>query len=383
MSTFNRSPNPTGGAAANRSSIAAARRRFLKLSLASCVGALGTEPWITALWRDRHLSAAAAELAQNTITVDLHCHANALAARDFPALDSALLANMKAGGVDVGLFAVRGDLGTVRSDAMGTRYEHRNPKPGELFKRAQEQLAPLVKATENGLLALAKSPDDIADAKKRAAPAALLAIEGCDPLEGDLSQAKFFYDAGVRVFQLMHYRINEIGDIQTAEPRHGGLTSFGQALVAELNRLGAVIDTAHASSETLDGVLAASRAPVIFSHTAPRVQRARSRRLADDDIKAIASRDGVVGIWPTLGSRDSFETFLRRLDYMKRLVGVAHFGIATDLFGLRGRTALPTHKEFALVAAGLLKRGYSESDTAKIVGGNFLRVFRAVAAQAS
>lgn len=386
MSIFNRSRKPTGSAAANRNGVAAeagaARRRFLKFGLASWFSALGSEPGIDALLRDRHLSAEAAELAQDAVTVDLHCHANALAARDFPAIDSSVSANMKAGGVDVGLFAVRGDLGTVRTDALGTRYEHRNPKPGELFKRAQEQLAPLVKATENAALALAKAPGDIADAKKRATPAAVLAIEGCDPLEGDLSQAKFFYDIGVRVFQLMHYRINEIGDIQTAEPRHGGLTSFGKALVAELNRLGTVIDTAHASSETLAGVLAASRAPVIFSHTAPQVLRPRSRRLEDDDIKAIANKGGVVGIWPTLGSRDSFDTYLSRLDYLKRLVGAAHFGIASDLFGLRGRTALPTHKEFTLVAAGLLKRGYSESDTAKIVGGNFLRIFRAVAAQA-
>jgi len=119
---------------------------------------------------------------------------------------------------------------------------------------------------------------------------------------------------------------------------------------------------------------------VIFSHTAPRVQRANSRRLEDNDMKAIAKHGGVVGIWPTLGSRDSFETFLRRLDYMKQLVGADHFGVATDLFGLRGRTAIPTHKEFPLLAAGLLKRGYSESDTAKIAGGNFMRLFRAVAA---
>jgi membrane dipeptidase len=349
------------------------RRTFLKL-----VG--GSAFAVTARQFDSNLLADAAELSRETVTIDLHCHANALGARDFPAIAAEVPVNMKAGGVDAGLFAIRGDLGTVRTDASGTRYEHRKPKPGELLKRAQEQLAPLIAATDNGVFALAKAPQDIIDAKQRGVPAVVFALEGSDPLEGDLARVKSIYDQGVRVFQLLHYRINEIGDIQTAAPRHHGLTTFGRELVQELNRLGAVIDTAHASSETVAGVLAASRAPVIFSHTAPRVQRPQSRRLEDDDIKAIAKKGGIIGIWPTLGSRDSFEIFLRRLDYMKKLVGADHFGIASDLFGLRGRTAIPTHQEFALVPAGLLKRGYSESDTAKIVGGNFLRLFRDVAA---
>jgi membrane dipeptidase len=323
--------------------------------------------------------AEAAELSRETVTVDLHCHANALAARDFPAPDPALAANMKSGGVDAGLFAIRGDLGTIRTDDSGKRYEHRAPKPGELFRRSQEQLDPLVRLTESGQIALAKSPDDILGAKKAGLPAAVMAIEGADPLEGDLARVKFYYDRGVRVVQLLHYRINEIGDIQTDAPRHNGLTQFGHAVVREINRLGMIVDTAHASSDTLEAVLGASRVPVLFSHTAPRVQRPQSRRLEDDDIKAIAKKGGVIGIWPALGSRDSFETFLKRLDYMKRLVGADHFGVATDQFGLRGRTALPSHKEFSLVAAGLLKRGYTEKDTAKIIGGSFMRLFKEVA----
>ncbi len=356
------------------------RRGFLKLLLAPLAGVVVDNPLLAMILGDRYLLAQAAELAREAVTVDMHCHANATRAKDFPAIDPSVPVNMKAGAVDAGLFAVRGDLGTNRTDASGKRDERAAPKPGELFRRCEEQLAALLKAAETGALALAKSPADILEAKKRTIPAAVLAIEGSDPLEGDLSKAKFFYQRGVRVMQLLHYRINEIGDIQTAEPRHNGLTPFGRELVNELNRLGMVIDTAHASSGTLAGVLAASRVPVIFSHTAPNVQRANSRRLEDEDIKAIAKTGGVIGIWPTLGSRDSFDTFLRRLDYMKRLVGADHFGVATDLFGLRGRTAIPTHKEFALLPAGLLKRGYSESDTAKIVGGNFMRLFREVAA---
>lgn len=377
MSTAWPPKNPT-------TSPAIGRRQFVRLLLTPLAGAAVGDPLLTSLLTDRHLLAEAAELSREAVTVDLHCHANPLAAKDFPAVNGQLaghlVANMKAGGVDAGLFAIRGDLGPIRTDASGQRVEHRAAKPGELFRRAQEQLTPLIQATASGQLALATTPEEILAAKKRATPAAILALEGSDPLEGDLARGKLFHERGVRVMQLMHFRINEIGDIQTAAPRHNGLTPFGRELVAELNRLGMIIDTAHASSATLDGVLAASRAPVIFSHTAPRVRRANSRRLEDDDIKAIAKKGGVIGIWPTLGSGDSFETFLKRLDYVKQLVGADHFGVASDLFGLRGRTAMPTHREFPLLPAGLLKRGYSPSDTEKIVGANFMRLFREVTA---
>jgi len=93
---------------------------------------------------------------------------------------------------------------------------------------------------------------------------------------------------------------------------------------------------------------------------------------------AIAAKGGIVGIWPNLRRRDRFETFLKDIDYAQRLIGADHVGIGTDLFGL-DNTAIPTHKEFALIPAALLKRGYSDSVVGKIVGKNFMRLFRAVA----
>src|SRR6185295_5376250 len=117
-----------------------------------------------------------------------------------------------------------------------------------------EQLDPLIEATKKIKLTLARSPTDIIQAKKAGSPSALLAIEGGDPLEGDLSRVQVFFDRGVRVLQLMHYRINEIGDIQTDYPRHNGLTGFGREVVREMNKLGMVVDTAHCSPDTLAGV---------------------------------------------------------------------------------------------------------------------------------
>jgi membrane dipeptidase len=192
---------------------------------------------------------------------------------------------------------------------------------------------------------------------------------------------KFFYDRAVRVLQLVHYRVNEIGDIQTSAARHNGLTSFGRQVVQEMNHLGMVIDTAHCSSDTLNHVLAESREPVIFSHTGPYALRRIARHLEDKSMQAIAKQGGIIGVWPLLRQRETFETFLKEVDYVKHLVGVDHVGVGTDLFGLRDSTSIPTHKEFSLVAAGLLKRGYSESDVAKIAGGNFMRVFGKISAR--
>jgi membrane dipeptidase len=332
------------------------------------------------LLRDKSLIAAAAEISKEVISVDLHCHPNAVAGAHFPRLDPEISSDMKAGALDAGLFAVRGDYPVIRRDAAGRRYESRKPRPGELLRRSTEQLDGIVHATGDGKLVLARSPAEIAEAKKNGAPCAVLAIEGSDPLAGDLAQVKAFYDRGVRALQLVHYRINEIGDIQTENPQHNGLTSFGREVVREMNKLGMVIDTAHCSPETLAGVLSESKHPVIFSHTGAYALRPIARHLADKELRAIAAKGGVIGIWPYLRRRDTFESFLKDVDYVQKLVGADHIGIATDLFGLDTHTAVPTHREFALIPAALLKRGYAESAVEKIIGANFMRLFRGVAA---
>jgi membrane dipeptidase len=329
---------------------------------------------------DKNLLAEAAELAREAVTIDLHCHPNALAVGYWPRLDPEVPVNMKTGGVDCGLFATRGDYPVIRRDASGRRYESRPARKGELFERTQRQLDGVMEAIAAQQLVLAHSPAEILGAKKESKPCAVLAIEGSDPLEGNLSRVKLFYDRGVRVLQLMHYRINEIGDIQTESPRHNGLTGFGREVVREMNKLGMVIDTAHCSSETLAGVLSESRVPVIFSHTGPYALRRLSRHLDDKDMRAIAAKGGIVGIWPYLRRRDTFDTILKDIDHARGLIGADHVGIATDLFGLRGHTAIPTHKEFALIPAALLKHGYSDHDVVKLLGGNFMRLFGEVRA---
>ena len=327
---------------------------------------------------DRSLLAEAAELIRENITLDLHCHASALGGSDFPALNPAIPLEMKAGGVDCGFFAARGDYPVIRRDPAGQRIEHRAAKPGELFRRTNEQLDGIIGATKSGSVALARSPEEIYSAKKSGVPAVVLAIEGGDPLEGELSRIRTFYDRGVRVIQLMHFRVNEIGDVQTAAPKHNGLTAFGRQVVSEMNRVGMIIDTAHCSPAALHDVLMQSRQPVILSHTGPAALRKTTRHVDDDTLQAVAKKNGIVGVWPSISRRESAESFLQAIDHVKTRIGADHVGIGTDVYGLQGATAIPTHKSFPIIAAGLLRRGFSETDVAKIVGGNCMRLFHQV-----
>jgi membrane dipeptidase len=359
------------------------RRRFFRLLATGIAGMSIDAALLRSLLSDKTLLAEAAEISKEAITVDLHCHPNALAGPHFPRLDPDVPPNMKDGGLDAGLFAARGDYPLIRRDPAGRRYEGRKPRAGELLRRSTEQLDRILEAIKDGKLALGRSPAEIIEAKKSGAPCAVLAIEGSDPLEGDLARVKLFYDRGVRVLQLVHYRINEIGDIQTENPQHNGLTSFGRGVVREMNKLGMVIDTAHCSAETLDGVLSESKAPVIFSHTGVYALRPLGRHLADKELRAIAAKGGVIGIWPHLRRRDTFDSFLKDIDYVQKLIGADHVGIGTDLFGLDTHTAIPTHKEFALIPAALLQRGYTDGAVGKIIGGNFMRLFREVAGSAN
>ncbi len=367
----------TGTRFAAKTEKALSRRAFLRGLLATLATAQ-LDPLFRSILQDRTLMAEAAELSGDAITVDLHCHPNLSSGRRLAEFDSDVPDNMRAGGLDAGVFAVRGDHGTLRRSPTGHYTESRKPTIGELFQSSQDQLDKLLKASKAGKIGLATSPTDIVEAKKHRQPCAVLAIEGSDPLEGDLSRVKFFYDLGVRVLQLMHYRINEVGDIMTEAPRHKGLTTFGQDVVKEMNKLGMIIDVAHASPDTVSGVLVASQHPVICSHTGAYALRSNSRHLEDKDMTAISKKNGVIGVWPLLRRRDNFQTYIRELDYVKNLVGADHVGIGTDLFGIASETAIPTHKEFALIPAALLSRGYREGDVEKIVGGNFMRVFREV-----
>lgn len=354
------------------------RRTFL-LGLLTAVASACAGPTVSgSAKREKELLDDAANLYAR-VSVDLISHPGPLAGRlAFPESARepvAVLDHMTQGKLDAAVLAVVGDRPLLRRDPKsGRNRPFREPEPGELFRHTQSQVDELLKGT----LPVAVSPADVIAFKRKGSPCVILSHEGADALEGNLSRVRLFYDRGLRVLQLLHNRVNELGDVQTEPSRHGGLTPFGRDVVREMNRLGMIVDLAHASTETVQGILAESRYPVVDSHTRPSALRQGARFRSDDEIRSVAKRGGVIGVLPVSLKDETFDTFLKNIGHVVSVAGVDHVGIGTDLNGLGVNTVIPTHKEFALIPAGLLARGYSESDVAKIIGGNFMRVFLAV-----
>jgi membrane dipeptidase len=320
------------------------------------------------------MAQAAATLAQGP-TIDLHAHPGLFTSGELPL---APLHQMQGAHVNAAFFSVVGDGPVIRRDAHGLR-TFRSPREGELYQAALRQCARIRTRAQTGHLTLILTPSDLAAAQHAQVPAALLAFEGGDALEGDPARVREFHTLGMRSIQLMHYRVNELGDIQTEPAQHHGLTPTGQAIITEMNRLGMIVDGAHAAPDTLRGILATSRTPIIVSHTGPATLRPSARHLSDALLKAVAAGGGVIGIWPLARRGEtSLEQMLTEIDYVRRLVGIDHVGIGTDMDGLATFTVIPTYREFAPLPAALLAKGFSEAEIHQLLGGNLMRVFEAV-----
>jgi N-acyl-D-aspartate/D-glutamate deacylase len=175
----------------------------------------------------------------------------------------------------------------------------------------------------------------------------------------------------------MHFLDNNIGSNQTPPHEARGLTDFGRDLVREANRLGILVDLAHANTQTIDDALAISTQPMLFSHTGAKALHQADRYLTDAEIKAIAAKGGLIGIWPA----EVFETpagMVRHIDHVKRLVGIDHVAIGSDLRGMRYLPAFGEEANFRAIVEGLIAAGYTDEDVGKVMGGNFFRVWQQV-----
>jgi membrane dipeptidase len=353
------------------------RRVFLAALLGAVAAACAGPSADGAARRAREVAAQGADALAAGPTIDLHSHPGSFTRAVTGELPLDALREMRAGRVDAAFFSVVTDGPVIRREVDGIR-NFRDPRPGELYRSARGQAERVRARARDGHLRLVLGPDDVAEARRAGVPAALLAFEGGDALEGEPARVREFHALGLRSIQLVHYRINELGDIQTETPRHGGLTQAGHDIVAELNRLGMVVDGAHAAPETLRGILAASRSPIIVSHTGPAALRPTVKRhLSDELLLAVAARGGVIGVWPLARQAGSLDQFLADVAYVRGLVGIDHVGIGTDMAGLSTFTAIPTYLDFGPVPAALLARGFSEADLRQVLGGNLMRVLEA------
>lgn len=242
-------------------------------------------------------------------------------------------------------------------------------------------------------LVRALDPADLRAARDRGLPAIVQSIEGAHFLEGKLGRVEEVHRRGLRHLQLLHDKgdkVRPLGDIYTEPPALGGLTPFGADVVRECNRLGIVVDLAHAGHETVLGALAVATRPVIVSHTSldtragknPQMARMMAPRLIrKEHARAVADAGGVVGVWTKLS--DSMEEYVGGLRALADAIGVDHVGIGTDSDILSSRPGQSTNAAWPGMEGGFLKaavaemlrQGLTPAEIAKIGGGNFCRVF--------
>jgi len=308
--------------------------------------------------------------------VDLHSHAGNLIRASYGRdglLDVA--GPMKKGGMSAICLCIVADSPVINSSSGRIR-PVRNPRPGELYNFSKTQFTKLHELVRTQSMSIVKSAADLRLARA-SQPSVIVTSEGADFLEGKIERLDEAYQRWqLRQLQLTHYRPNELGDIQTEPAEKGGLTDFGVEVIRRCNSLGIVVDVAHGTFDLVKRAVATTGKPLILSHTALSDRPYPwTRLITTDHARAIASTGGVVGIWPvqqTPSASSYAEAFARMVD----VIGVDHVGIGTDQLGLLGPSSMPSYADLPQLAAALRTK-FNDVDVAKLIGGNYRRVFEA------
>ncbi len=269
------------------------------------------------------------------------------------------------------------------------------------LRKALDQIASLHHEMDEtpGRFRLCRSVSGAQAARDAGEIALFLSLEGADPIQNDLSLLRIFYELGVRGVGLVWSRRNYAGEgsifHEGRAGRKGGVTSFGVALIEEAEKLGMFIDVSHLNDEGFLDVMEVARRPVIASHSNCRALVPVPRNLTDEQIAALAKTGGVIG----MNALDVFtkqgrtgataEHLVDHVDHIVRIAGVDHVGLGFDLCDdlknhlnlhhpVEHRDVIAGHGETGQFTTALIQRGYSDEDILKILGGNFLRVYKAV-----
>ncbi|MFQ5859338.1 MAG: dipeptidase, partial [Anaerolineae bacterium] len=234
-------------------------------------------------------------------------------------------------------------------------------------------------------LVLARCAADIEQAHRDGKTACILSMEGAEPLEEDLAVLRSAYRLGLRNIGLVWSGRNALGSAVFGDGiDDSGLSEFGREVVRECNRLGIMVDMSHLNEAGFWDVIDITEKPVVASHSNARKLYDHPRNLWDEQIQAIAEAGGLVGVVFTFltegRSAATLNHVLDQVDHMVALVGPEYVGLGSDFDGIRHTPAgLEDVSRMGAITRGLLARGYQEEDVVKILGGNWLRVFREVA----
>jgi membrane dipeptidase len=313
--------------------------------------------------------------------IDLHSHAGRCFLAGLPAGHSAVAAMgaaavadairaARAAGMTALVLAAVADFAVLRPDPATGLRAHRDFRAGEAYADTQRQLTGIRQAVAEAGAEVATSAADLNRSIGDGRTAVLLGCEGGDFLEGDLGRLEEARAAGLTVLTLVHYRVSDIGDVQTEKPVHDGLSRFGREVVGECNRLGIVVDCAHASFATTMAVLEASSQPVIISHgqlgysatTHPRLMTAQHAA-------AVAEAGGLVGAWPCGITSRSLADFGTEIIRLAEAAGPDHVAFGTDLDG-NYRPVLTSYDQIDDLTGLLRDRGLPTPRVQQILGGN-------------
>jgi membrane dipeptidase len=285
---------------------------------------------------------------------------------------------MRAGRIAVVCLADVPDAPILGRNAENVLAAVRQPQPGQLYQYRLERLTWMDELVARHGIRRALDVGDLKAAHAAGQPAIVVDIEGLDFLEGKPERLEESYRRGVRTMQLVHYTPNDIGDFQTGAIVHNGLTPFGADVIRACNRLGVVVDVAHATADTVTQAVKVAGKPLLLSHTALRGSKAQGptpltgRQVTPDHARAVAETGGAVGIWHFF---PTYERYADGLKEMADVVGVDHVSIGGDASGAPG--LLQRYDDFTRLVDAMLRGGFTAPDTAKIVGGNYMRIFAA------
>jgi membrane dipeptidase len=295
-----------------------------------------------------------------------------------PEIGAALAAANAAGLAAVTLSTVA-DLRVLAPDPVRGLRAARQFQPGEAYADHRRQLDQIGRTLAANGAQVAVTAEEIQSAQADGMTAVLISCEGGDFLEGDIRRLTEVRATGASSVTLVHYRVNELGDVQTEDPVHGGLTAFGREVVAECNRLDMIVDCAHATFETTLGVLEVSSQPIMISHShLDHPERHHPRLLSAGHAQAVAEAGGLIGAWPSGVTSASLGDFADEVARLADLVGVDHVAIGTDM-DANYRPVLRNYADFASLPQLLDRRGMSDTETGKILGRNALELLRQVA----
>ena len=341
------------------------------------------------------VAAEADRLHRQSFVLDLHVHGPGFVPQPFRTVWRGVTIRAPA---ETGFDVLRGaGVDAAIAKAVGDPIVTRWYVGRSAWEAVEAQLVLIERQAGDAGALIARSVEDLRQARPQGVPAVMLGVEGADAAGRDVDRIDAWHERGVRVIVLVHLRDNALGTTclpwqQYAGPfpvrRHAspGLSPIGARVVERMNQLGVVVDVAHADRATLLGVVDVATAPVVSSHTGARALQDFARYLADDELRAIASTGGVIGLWPYRARRSgvrSISDLVAHARHIAETVGAEHLAVGTDMNGVpRVMAGFGDETDLPKLTAALLDGGFDDREVEGILGANALRVLGRVEAEA-